>query len=217
MAFPALCHIANILNGRNRGITTPRTPSQTRQYIKKPIKPVKSNRADYTKPQIKIKPEILPIIKPIIKTAPVKYTPEVSKSAVTLARSWVPICCILPKKPKPMPLSKPALVIVKPGKFKKARKPRISAIIKPDAEELKLLRINSGYKLRLTWIELAWLKTLAVKRGVDDWLSLVDSKLSYEENKANFVQNFGALNSDNELMQKYKDYQDMARDEYRNA
>lgn len=239
LAFPALCHIANTWTSYTK--TTPITPRQTGQYIKKPIKPVKSNRGDYTNNIIKLELDELykkeyaithvPIkphktsqqVKPAIRAVPViEIMQDAWKPAVTLASPWVSPCCILPMKPKPAPIkmqskkpiSAPMPAISKPAKFKKARKPRISTIIKPDAEELKLLRVNSGYKLRLTWIELAHLKTLAVKHGVDDWLSLVDSKLSYEENKAAFVQNFGALDSDEDMVQKYQNYQGMAQDYY---
>ena len=103
----------------------------------------------------------------------------------------------------------PIETIEKTAKFSKIRRPRVSSIIKPDKEELKQLRDNNGGRSGLTWIELAQLKTLSAKQGVDDWLSLVDSKLNYEENKGNFIQLHGSQDSDNELLQKYERYEAM--------
>lgn len=222
LAFPVFLHIINAFNGRNRGITAPRTEPQTRQYIKiqrkRAISQPEHSKLSQDLRELR-KAEYVITHKPLEHkmSAPVTYTPEVSKPAVTLARDWAPICCILPAKAKPAPIqiSTPVHIIKKVGKFLKARKSRISLIIKPDKEELKTLRINAGYKLKLTWIELAWLKTHAVRRGIDDWISLIDSKLSYGENKLNIAQQYGAQDSDGELMQRYKDSADRARDYYK--
>ena len=222
LAFPILLHILNIFSGRNKGISLPPTESWATNYLKTLEYTAKSNRGDYKNPQIKVKHiiQVKPQIKPtpIIRAAPVTYTPQDKKPSVTLTRDWAPTCCILPTKPKsaPIQISAPIHVISKPAKFLKARKPRKSIIIKPDTEELKTIRMNAGYKLKLTWIEIAWLKTHAIRRGIDDWLSLIDSTLSYEENKLNLQTQYGAVNSDSELVQKYKNYSDMARAEYEN-
>lgn len=223
-AFPVFLHILNYFSGRNIGITAPSSELRTHQTTNKTAKPIRTHPERFkelpikVKPVIQIKPQI--DVKPVTqaRTAPVMYTPEVSKPAVTLTQNWAPICSRLPIKPKPaIQTSAHVHVIKKVGKFLKARKPRKSILVKPDKEELKALRINSGYKLKLTWIELAWLKTHAIRRGIDDWISLIDSKLSYDENKLNLVQQFGAQYTDDELMQKYQNYQDMAQDEYRNT
>ncbi len=61
-------------------------------------------------------------------------------------------------------------------------------------------------------MQLAYLKTNAIKRGIDDWISLVDAHLSYDENKHNFDKLFGSINSDNELMIKYEKCEGMRND-----
>lgn len=207
--FPAFLHILNAYNGRNSGITAPRLESRTYQPIKTQRKRAISHPEKYRtskiiiKPEIKAKPEIK--IKPVtqINRTPVSYTPETKKPSVTLARPWIPVCCILPMK-------------VKPAKFKKARKPRAPSFEKLTKEDISNMKAHLSTDIfkRLNYFELAHLKTAATKRGIDDWISLIDSRLSYEENRANLTAQYGAQDSDSELMQKYRDYTDMARDEY---
>ncbi len=223
-AFPAFLHIINAYNGRNRGITVPRSPVERIDIPKTQRKPVKSNRGEYSEPHIKVKPEITYTTertrdKIKIVPAPVKYTPQDTRApAVTLARPWVTVCCILPKRiaPAKQQIYAPMPAVSKPAKFKKARKPRAPSFEKLTHEDISDLKAHLSIDIfkRLNYFELAHLKTAATKRGIDDWVSLLDSRLSYEENKLNLIQQYGAHESDSDLMQKYRDYQDLARQEY---
>lgn len=103
----------------------------------------------------------------------------------------------------------------KPVKLKKARnknrQPNFITLTKEEISDLKHLLGFDVFK-KPTVIQLAYLKTNAIKKGIDDWISLIDSNLSYEENKLNFENSFGTLNSDNELMAKYDRYENMLND-----
>ncbi len=220
-AFPIFLHILNAYNGRNRGITVPRMQSHARQYVKIPIKPVKSNRHEYSEPRIKAKPEVKIKTTPTTKAAPVKYMPQDNKPAVTLARDWAPICCILPTKPKPAPIKiNLPIAVIKPTKFRKTRNSYRKATYLPltnqDKTDMARLLGKDIFK-KINYMSICWLKTRATKAGIDDWISLLCSNSSYEDNKKNLYRNFGAPNSEDELMQKYKDFSDMARDEYENT
>jgi len=68
-------------------------------------------------------------------------------------------------------------------------------------------------KVKLTYIELMHLKNTAIKAGANDWISMIDTTLSYEENKRIMLQNFGHVDTDNEMMAKYKNYEEMANNQ----
>lgn len=221
-AFPAFLHILNYVSGRNRGITAPRSPVQTQQYIKNPVKFVKSNRSDYIKPQIKIKPEIKVKPAPLVNHAPVKYTPDTWKPAVTITQNWAPICSRLPIKTKPAQIQITKVpIIIKPAKFKKARNyNRVAKFLKltiNDELDLKRLLGIDIYK-HIPYMSICWLKTFAIKSGIgiDDWISLIDSRASYKNNLETLQKNYGAGYSEDELTERIKKYQDMAQDFYKN-
>ncbi len=201
----------------------PRTAPQRIDIPKFQRKRAISQPEKYRTPEIIIKPTIIkPVTQskpvPIIRAALVTYTPQGKKPAVTLARPWVPVCCILPKRiaPAKQQIYAPMPAVSKPAKFKKARKPRAPSFEKLTHEDISDLKAHLSIDIfkRLNYFELAHLKTAATKRGIDDWVSLLDSRLSYEENKLNLIQQYGAHESDSDLMQKYRDYQDLARQEY---
>lgn len=54
--------------------------------------------------------------------------------------------------------------------------------------------------------------TVLEKIGIDDKISHIDSALTYEENKELITRNFGRVDSDKEMMDKYNRYSDMSKD-----
>ena len=110
-------------------------------------------------------------------------------------------------------VSQPILKAVKLKKVRAKTNPAFERLTDEDIKDLKRLLMPDIFK-RFSYISLAWLKTKAIRQGIDDWISLIDSHLSYEENKSNLVKMFGAIESDKELMTKYQTYSDMSKDFY---
>lgn len=103
------------------------------------------------------------------------------------------------------------------AKFAKIRKPRISTVEKltrADRAQIKNLLSRDIHK-KMTSMELIHLKNFAVKQGVDDFISQIDSTLNYGENKTLMEQAHGRIDSDNALLNKYNDYEEQANNYYR--
>ena len=61
-------------------------------------------------------------------------------------------------------------------------------------------------------MQLAYLKTEIRKKDIDDWISQISSKDSFEENIENIEKKFGSTTNDNALMAKYERYEGMCND-----
>ncbi len=133
--------------------------------------------------------------------------------------------CTKPQQPKPQISVHPVKTETKKNvsmhdvlaKFAKIRKPRISTVQKltrADKAQIKNLLSKDIHK-KMTSMELIHLKNFAVKQGVDDFVSQIDSTLSYGENKILMEQAHGRIDSDSALLHKYNDYEEQANNYYK--
>ncbi len=186
--------------------------------------------AETTEPVIDIVGQLLTLpirtVDPVVKIISIEIEPVKIEIKESVKAPVYPLMepTLLSHAPKPLKvftITEPAAITEKSAKnpkpqLKKAKninyKPNFERLTQTDITDLKAF--NPDIFKNLTYIQISFLKAMAVKEGVDDWISHIDSEISYEENKENIISLFGHTDTDKELLIKANKYDAVAVEYY---